>query len=109
MSRIILRLSVLALGVFLADYLVPGIEVTGYGPVIKAAVLLGLLNLFIKPVLFVLTLPINLLTLGLFTLIINGFLLWLVGQLITGFDVSGFFASVLGALVISVLSVLVNR
>ena len=104
-----LRLSVLAVGVFLAAYLVPGIEVTGYGPVIKAAVVLGLLNLFIRPVLFVLTLPINILTLGLFTLVLNGFLLWLVGRLITGFEVSGFFASVLGALVISLLSVLVNR
>ena len=104
-----LRLSVLAVGVFLAAYLVPGIEVTGYGPVIKAAVLLGLLNLFIRPFLFILTLPINLLTLGLFTLVINGFLLWLAGRLIAGFEVSGFFASVLGALVISLLSVLVNR
>ena len=104
-----LRLSVLAVGVFLAAYLVPGIEVTGYGPVIKAAVLLGLLNLFIRPFLFILTLPINLLTLGLFPLVINGFLLWLAGRLITGFEVSGLGVAVLGALVISLLSVLVNR
>jgi len=59
MSSIVLRFAILAVGISLAVYIVPGIEAAGYGPIIKAALLLGVLNLIIKPVLFILTLPIN--------------------------------------------------
>lgn len=109
MISIILRLIILTLGVFVAAYLVPGINIAGYGAAIKAAVVLGLLNIFIKPVLFLLTLPINILTLGVFTLIINGLLLWFVGAVVHGFSISGFFTAVLGSIVISILSILLNR
>lgn len=109
MHRILLRLCILILGIILASYIVPGITVSGPWPAIKAAILLGLFNIFIKPVLFILTLPINLITLGLFTLIINGFLLWSVGHMVTGFEVSGFFVSVLGSVIISILSIAINR
>ncbi len=104
-----LRLLILVAGIMLAAYLVPGINVTGWSPVIKAAVLLGLLNISIKPLLIVLTLPINLITLGLFTLVINGFILWLVGHAITGFQVSGFFTAIGGAIVISLMSIVLGR
>ena len=107
--NIILRMIILTAGVFLAAYLVPGINVVGYGPAIKAAILLWILNIFIKPLLLIFTLPINLLTLGLFTLIINGFLLWFVGNVVSGFVVAGFFTAILGAVVISVFSILLNR
>ncbi|MBI5588629.1 MAG: phage holin family protein [Deltaproteobacteria bacterium] len=109
MINIVLRMIILTAGVFLAAYLVPGISVVGYGPAIKAAILLGILNIFIKPLVIILTLPINLLTLGLFTLIINGFLLWFVGNVVSGFSVAGFFTAILGAVVISVFSILLNR
>lgn len=109
MSTIILRLSVLSAGIFLAEYLIPGIHTTGYGPIIEAAVLLGVLNLIIKPVLFILTLPINILSLGLFTFFINGFLLWFVSVFIDGFQVAGFGVAILGAIVISIFSIVVNR
>lgn len=107
--NLILRVIILTAGVFLAAYLVPGVNVSGYGPAIKAAILLGILNIFIKPALLIFTLPINLLTLGLFTLVINGLLLWFVGSVITGFSVAGFFTAILGAVVISLLSILLNR
>jgi putative membrane protein len=109
MLNILLRLIILTAGIFLAAFLVPGISVDGYGAAIKAAVLLGVLNLIAKPVLIILTLPINLLTLGLFTFILNAFILWFVGYAIAGFLVAGFFPALLGAIVISVLSIILNR
>ncbi len=108
MSTILVRLAILSLGIFIAAYLIPGIEVTGYGPIIAGAVLLGIFNAVIKPVLILLTLPITCLTLGLFTMFINGFLLWAVAQAITGFNVTGFFSAIAGAALISALSVIVN-
>lgn len=109
MISIILRLIVLTAGVFLASYLIPGVNVEGYLAAFKAALLLSVLNLIIKPVLIILTLPITLLTLGLFTFVINGLLLWFVGYAIAGFEVAGFFSALLGAIVISLFSILLNR
>ncbi|HXI10503.1 MAG TPA: phage holin family protein [Thermodesulfobacteriota bacterium] len=109
MINMVLRIIILAAGIFLAAYLVPGVNVVGYGPAIKAAVLLGILNIFIKPALLLFTLPINLLTLGLFTLIINGFLLWFVGSVVSGFHVAGFLTAILGSIIISLFSILLNR
>ncbi|CAG0942784.1 hypothetical protein ANRL1_01075 [Anaerolineae bacterium] len=109
MLNILLRLIILTAGIFLASYLVPGVTIEGYAPAIKAAILLGVLNLIVKPVLIVLTLPINLLTLGLFTFILNAFILWFVGYAVAGFLVTGFFPALLGAIVISVLSIILNR
>lgn len=109
MISIILRLIVLTAGVFLASYLIPGVNVEGYLAAFKAALLLSVLNLIIKPVLIILTLPITLLTLGLFTFVINGLLLWFVGYAVAGFEVAGFFSALLGAIVISLFSILLNR
>jgi putative membrane protein len=108
-SRILLRLLILVAGITLAAYLVPGIIIAGWAPVIKAAILLGLLNISIRPLLLLLTLPINLITLGLFTLVINGFILWLVGHAIAGFAVSGFLTAIAGSIVISLLSIVLGR
>ncbi len=104
MKIIVLRLAILAVGIALAVYLVPGMEASGYGPIIGAAVVLGLLNLIIKPILFILTLPINILSLGLFTFILNGLLLLLVGALVPGLDVQGLGVAILGSIVISLFS-----
>ena len=109
MLTILLRLIVLTAGIFLASYLVPGVTVEGYGPAIKAALLLGVMNLIAKPVLIILTLPINIITLGLFTFILNAIILWFVGYAVAGFVVAGFFPALLGAIVISVLSIVLNR
>jgi len=104
MSSLALRLAILAVGISLAVYIVPGIEATGYGPIVEAAILLGVFNLFIKPLLFILTLPINILSLGLFTFIINGLMLLIVGGLVGGFAVHGLGVAILGSIVISIFS-----
>ncbi len=109
MINIILRLLMLTAGIFLASFLVPGITVDGYGSAIKAAVLLGVLNIFIKPVILIMTLPITLLTLGLFTLVINALLLWFVGYAVAGFEVASFISALVGAIIISILSIVLNR
>lgn len=85
-------------------YFLPGIKVEGFGAALVAALILGLVNTLIRPVLVLLTLPITLLTLGLFILVINGFLFWFVGSVLTGFTVAGLWYGVGGALLYSVFS-----
>ncbi len=109
MSSLVLRFAILAVGIFLAVYIVPGIEAAGYGPILEAALLLGLLNLIIKPLLFILTLPINILSLGLFSFIINGVMLLIVSRLVAGLDVKGLGVAILGSIVISVFSMVTGR
>jgi len=91
----------------LAAYL-PGIEVTGWYAALITALVLGLVNALIKPLLVVLTLPINILTLGLFTLVINAVLFWFVASFIEGFGVDGFWPAFWGALILSIVSWLLS-
>jgi putative membrane protein len=97
-----------ALGFLVLPYFIPGIFVKGLGTALILAVLWGLINITIKPILLILTLPLNLLTLGIFTFVINGFLLWLLGGIIQGFEVRGFWAAIFGALILSVINALVH-
>src|SRR5919112_3025693 len=99
---LITRLIVVALGLWLASELVPGIEVQGGWTLIGAAILLGLVNAVVRPVLVVLTLPFTILTLGLFLLVINAAMLGLVATMFDGFRIAGFWPAVLGSLVISI-------
>ena len=108
-SKVVIRLGVLAVGIFIAANIVPGISFTDYGPLIAGAVLLGVFNIFVKPILVLFTLPITCLTLGLFTLIVNGIILWAVGQFIPGLNVEGLLSAVLGGVVISIFSTIINR
>lgn len=108
MRTILLKWLINALAIALTTYLVKGIEVSGPGAVLMAAALLGIFNAVIRPVLIILTLPITIITLGLFTLIINGALLGLVSFLIKGFVVQGFWPAVIGSLMISVVSWMIN-
>jgi len=93
-----------ALALLIVAHVVPGVAVSGTGTALLAAVLLGLANAVLKPILVLLTLPVTILTLGLFLLVINGLLFWAVSALMTGFEVRGFWTGVLGALVYSVLT-----
>jgi putative membrane protein len=102
--RFILRLVVNAVAVFLAANLVPGIHVNTPGTALLAGLILGFVNALIKPVLFVLTLPFTILTLGLFIFVVNAVCLALVAWLVPGFTISGFGAALLGAIVISLVS-----
>jgi putative membrane protein len=95
-------------GVLVAAHVVDGISYETWVDLVVATLLLGLLNAFVRPILMLLSLPLLLLTLGLFTLVINAGLLWLVGELVKGFHVAGFWTAFKGALVIAVLSLLLN-
>ena len=89
-------------------YYLPGIGVSGFYAAFVAALVLGLLNAIIKPVIVFFTLPINILTLGLFTFIINAFLFWFVGTIVKGFTVSGFLPAFYGALIMTLVNWLLN-
>jgi putative membrane protein len=84
-------------------YIVPGIRVDTFTTALIAALVLGLVNTIIRPILVVLTLPVTVLTLGLFLFVINGLLFWAVGSFLKGFHVDGFLIAVLGAVVYSVI------
>lgn len=101
MPGLVLRLLVVALGLWLASVLVPGIEVRGVWTLLGAALMLGLVNALVRPLLILLTLPITILTLGLFLLVINAGMLALVAWLFDGFRIAGFWSAVLGAIVVS--------
>jgi putative membrane protein len=93
-----------ALSLLTVAYVMPGIEVASFWTAMVAAVVLGLVNAFLRPVLILLTLPATVLTLGLFIFVINGLLFWLVGTHLQGFSVSGFWPAFFGAMVYSVVS-----
>ena len=104
MLGIILRTVITGLGIWLATYLVPGVSATSTAALIWAAIALGLINAFVRPVLVLLTLPFTILTLGLFLLFLNAAMLNLAGWLVDGFEVVGFWDAVLGAIVVSLVS-----
>ncbi len=92
----------------LLTYIVPGISVKNFYSALLAALVLGLVNAVIRPLIILLTLPVNILTLGLFTLVINALMLWFVASIVKGFDVKNFVAAFLGALVLWVVGWLTN-
>lgn len=104
MSGLFLRWIILSTAIMVSAYLFPGVDVDGFGTALFAALVLGILNAFFRPILIILTLPINILTLGLFTFIINAFLLMMTSGVIGGLHVSGFGAALLGSLIISLVS-----
>jgi putative membrane protein len=104
MKGFFLRLVITMLGLWVADQLLPGIEITGTGAVLVSALLLGLVNAVIRPILLILTLPLTVLTLGLFILIVNGISLGLVAWLVPGFHVAGLVSATLGAIIVGLTS-----
>lgn len=93
-----------ALAIIITAYLLPGVRLSGFFAALVTALVLGLINAFIKPVLLLLTLPINILTLGLLTLVINALLIMLAGAIVPGFSVSGFWWALLFSLVLSIVN-----
>jgi len=100
----LIRLLANTLAILAAAYMLPGIDVSGGLSLLAAALVLALINTFVRPVLLFLTLPFTLVTLGLFIFLLNAFCLWLTSQLVKGFEVHGFWTAVFGALIISVVS-----
>lgn len=101
---IIVNLIVSAIAVLISAYILPGVKVDGFLTAVVVAVVLGVVNMFIKPILLLLTLPLNILTLGLFTFVINAVLVLLVSNIVPGFKVEGFVYALLFSLVLSVVS-----
>lgn len=104
MGILVARLLITALAFLLAAELVPGIAVASFYVALILAFLWGVIGLTIRPLLFILTLPINFITFGLFTLVINGFLFWFLSTFVEGFMVDGFSSALVGAVIISLAS-----
>lgn len=102
--NIILRWIINAIAIILAAYLLPGVTISGFGGALILAIVLGLINALIRPILLLLTLPINVLTLGLFTLVINALLILLADGISPGFEVDGFWWALLFSLVLSLIN-----
>jgi len=100
MKGFLLRLLVTALGLWVADQLLPGITITGTGALIVSALLLGIVNAVIRPVILILTLPLTVLTLGFFVLIVNGISLAIAAWLVPGFHIAGLWSATLGAILV---------
>jgi putative membrane protein len=97
-----------AAALLLVAYLYPGVEVTSFGAAIVAALVLGLVNAVIRPILLVLTLPVTILTLGLFIFVVNALLFWFVAEIVGGFHVAGFWAAFVGSLLYSVITLVTS-
>ena len=104
MRGFVLRLLISAFGLAVAAALLPGFSIDGLGSLVLAALVLGLVNALVRPILLVLTLPLTILTLGLFLLVVNGLMLELVDAMLDGFHVDGFGWAVLGSIVVSLAS-----
>ena len=104
MNGIFVRWLILTIAIFVTSYLLDGIHVTGFFSAFFAAAILGVLNAFLRPFLLIITLPINILTLGFFTFVINAILLMMASGVIPGFEVAGFWSAVFGSLFISLIS-----
>jgi len=108
MWGLLIRWATISAGLWVAAALVPGISFTSAGALLLTAVVLGILNAVVRPILVLLTLPVTVLTLGLFLFVINAAMLKLSSALVDGFHVEGFWASVFGALVLSLVSLILN-
>lgn len=108
MLGIILKLIVNAVALFAVVRLVPGISIAGSGTLFVAALVLGFLNAVLRPIISFFTLPITVLTLGLFTLVVNGAVFALAAWIVPGFNIAGIGSAILGALVFSVVSFVLN-
>ena len=109
MVRTLIRCICYALALIFTAWIIPGIEVSSFLTAMLACVIIALINSFIKPVLELITLPINILTLGLFSLVINALLLMLAGYITPGFEVEGFLSALFGSIVLSLFALGISR
>ncbi len=108
MTRLLIVWLINALALLAVSYLIPSVQVAGFGAALVAALVLGLVNAVIRPLLILLTLPVTILTLGLFIFVINGLLFLAVANLLEGFEVAGLWPAIVGAIVYSVISWLLS-
>jgi putative membrane protein len=108
MRGLVIRWLVSAGALYLTSLIVRGIEIHGVVSLLFAAVAIGILNAIVRPIILLLTLPLNVLTLGLFTLVVNAFMLWMASKVVVGFEVLGFWAALGGWLLMSFFTFLIN-
>jgi len=106
--RFLLRLVLNALAIMVAAWFLPGLVLSGAGSALAAGFILGVVNTLVRPVLLLLTLPFTLITLGLFIFVVNAICLALTAAVLPGFDIAGFGSAFLGALIVSVVSWILN-
>jgi putative membrane protein len=105
---ILINIILTGLAVGIADYLIPGVAIQSFWTAIIVGVVMGLINALIRPLVIILTLPINILTLGLFTFVINALMILLAAWIVPGFSVTGFWAALLFSVIVSLLKMLFN-
>jgi len=105
----ILNTLITAVSLLAADYLIPGIVINNFTAAVIAGVMIGLVNGLIRPVIFILSLPFTIVTLGAFMLVVNGFCFWLASVITPGFQVYGFWAFIFGPIVLSITSTILVR
>jgi putative membrane protein len=106
MSGLVISWLITTIAILVAAHIIPGIRVDSLGGALVGAAILGILNAVFKPIFVVLTLPITLITFGLFLFVINALVFWLAGSLLSGFHVQSFWSALLGSLVVSIVSYL---
>lgn len=105
---ILISWLIATIAILVAAHIIPGIKVDSLGAALVGAAILGILNAVLKPIFIVLTLPITLITFGLFLFVINALIFWLAGSFLSGFHVQSFWSALLGSLVVSIVSYLAN-
>lgn len=105
---LIVKWLVMTASVMISAYVIPGVTVSSFFSALWVALFLGIVNLLLKPLLILITLPINILTLGLFTFVINGLIILFASSVVKGFQVSGFWVAVLFSIVLSIINYLMN-
>ena len=109
MNKMIIRFLAVVVGLFIAAELISGVDIEGLYPAIIVAVFLGVMNIIVRPILVILTLPITILTLGIFIFVINATIFLFIGTIVKGFDVEGFIPALLGSIVVSTISWIVQK
>ena len=104
MAGFLIRMLITSLGLWVASRIVPGMAISGFGTLIGSALLLGFVNAVVRPLLVLLTLPITIMTLGIFLLVINAAMLGLVASLFDNFVINGLFSAILGSVIVSLVS-----
>lgn len=107
--KILLKWLFVTIAILIGAYILPGVTVDGFVAALIAALILGVINAIIKPIVVILTLPINILTLGLFTLVINACLILLLGWIVPGFSVTGFWWALLFSLIVSLITSILHK
>lgn len=105
---LLLKWLIMATSIMLAAYVIPGVVIKGFFAALWVALFIGIINVLVKPFLILITLPINILTLGLFTFVINALLILLASSIIKGFEVKGFWVAMLFSIVLSIINFLLG-